>query len=72
MRYGIKTHGVIYVAPADMRDALVTEVFKRHGQYRDRGELVVGGWWNLVESVNESVLDLLRQDYEVVEIGEAT
>lgn len=69
MRYGIKTHGIIYVADVDLRTELVTRVFKEHGQYRERGDLVSGGWWNLLEPVNESVLDLLRADYKVVEVA---
>ena len=64
MRYGIKTHGVIYVGSPGW---VARQAEANHGQPLDRGEPVPGGWARYVEPVSEDVLDLLRSDYTVTE-----
>ena len=64
MRYGIKYGGTIFVGSVGY---VARQAERWHGEYRLMGEPVVGGWAQLVEPVNEEVLDLLRDDYTVIE-----
>lgn len=64
MRYAIKHGGMIYVGHS--RDAVVDAVQEDFGAHLFRGEPV--SWYLEVERVDEQVLDLLREDYTVVDI----
>ncbi len=66
MRYGIRTHGMIYLSktPSDLVERVVLD----HGPMLDRGEIVPGGWARAVVPVNEEALDILRHDYEIVDV----
>ena len=70
MRSAIKYGGTIYVAAANLENELVERVRADHGAYRERGNVIPGGWWNLLEPVNEAVLDTLRADGYRIEIVE--
>lgn len=66
MRYGIKYGGTIYVGEPE---AVVRRVKADCGEeYICGGYPVPGGWYRLLETVNEEVLHSLRLDYHIEEV----